>query len=162
MSVLEGDGGPSGVRVVDDPAMDRVRDPWAVDAQEVFAAVGSDASRGLDPDEARHRLIAHGPNELEARAARSAWRLLAEQFTNAMILVLLGAAAITAAIGDLKDTAIILVIVALNGIIGFVQEYRAEQAMDRRRASSEPASRSSSQPPSWCRVTSCASTPGTS
>ena len=47
-----------------------------------------------------------------------AWRLLAEQFTNAMILVLLGAAAITAAIGDLKDTAIILMIVVLNGIIG--------------------------------------------
>ena len=109
-------------------------------AQEVVAALGSDADRGLDPDEARRRLITHGPNELEERAATSAWRLLAEQFTNAMILVLLGAAAITAAIGDLKDTAIILVIVALNGIIGFVQEYRAEQAMERPEAHDQPVS----------------------
>ena len=141
MSVLPGDGRSSRVQIEDDPAMNRVRDPWAVDAQEVFAAVGSDADRGLDPDQARHRLIAHGPNELEARAAKSAWRLLAEQFTNAMILVLLGAAAITAAIGDLKDTAIILVIVALNGIIGFVQEYRAEQAMDALKRMTSPSAR---------------------
>ena len=141
MSVLPGVGGSSGVQIEDVPAMDRVRDPWAVDAPEVVAALGSDADRGLDPDEARHRLIAHGPNELEERAAKPAWRLLAEQFTNAMILVLLGAAAITAAIGDLKDTAIILVIVALNGIIGFVQEYRAEQAMDALKRMTSPSAR---------------------
>ncbi len=141
MSVLQGDGGSSRVQIEDDHAMDRVGDPWAIDASEVFAAVGSDADRGLDPDQARHRLIAHGPNELEPRAAKSAWRLLAEQFTNAMILVLLGAAAITAAIGDLKDTAIILVIVALNGIIGFVQEYRAEQAMDALKRMTSPSAR---------------------
>ena len=141
MSMLPGDGGSSGVQIEDVPAMDRVREPWAVDAPEVVAALGSDADRGLDPDEARHRLIAHGPNELEERAAKSAWRLLAEQFTNAMILVLLGAAAITAAIGDLKDTAIILVIVALNGIIGFVQEYRAEQAMDALKRMTSPSAR---------------------
>ena len=121
--------------------MDRVRDPWGVDAPEVIAALGSDADRGLDPDDARHRLIVHGPNELVERAATSAWRLLAEQFTNAMILVLLGAAAITAAIGELKDTAIILVIVALNGIIGFVQEYRAERAMEALKRMTSPSAR---------------------
>ena len=141
MSVLPGDGGSSGVQIEDVPVQDRDRDPWAVDALEVAAALGSDADRGLDPDEARDRLIAHGPNELEARAAKPAWRLLAEQFTNAMILVLLGAAAITAAIGDLKDTAIILSIVVLNGIIGFVQEYRAEQAMDALKRMTSPSAR---------------------
>ena len=141
MSVHPGVGASSGVQIEDVPTMVHVRDPWAIDAQEVVAALGSDADRGLDPDEARHRLIAHGPNELEARAAKPAWRLLAEQFTNAMILVLLGAAAITAAIGDLKDTAIILVIVVLNGLIGFVQEYRAGQAMDALKRMTSPSAR---------------------
>ncbi len=141
MNMLPAQGGSSGVQTLDVPAMDRVRDPWAVDAPDVIAALRSDADLGLDPDEARLRLIANGPNELVERAAKPAWRLLAEQFTNAMILVLLGAAAITAAIGDLKDTAIILIIVALNGIIGFVQEYRAEQAMDALKRMTSPSAR---------------------
>ena len=141
MSVPPGDDGSSGVQIENIAGMNRVRDPWAIDAPAAVAALGSDADRGLDPDEALQRLIAHGPNELEARPAMPAWRLLAEQFTNAMILVLLGAAAITAAIGDLKDTAIILMIVVLNGIIGFVQEYRAEQAMDALKRLTSPSAR---------------------
>ena len=141
MSLLPAVGGSPAAQTSDVAAMDRVPNPWAVDAPEVVAALGSDTDRGLDPDEARHRLIAHGPNELEERAGKPAWRLLAEQFTNAMILVLLGAAAITAAIGDVKDTAIILAIVALNGIIGFVQEYRAEQAMDALKRMTSPSAR---------------------
>ncbi len=141
MSVLLGDGGSSGAQIADVRAIDRVPDPWAIDAPEVVAALGSNADLGLDPDEARLRLIAHGPNELVERAAKPPWRLLAEQFTNAMILVLLGAAAITAVIGDLKDTAIILAIVALNGMIGFVQEYRAEQAVDALKRMTSPSAR---------------------
>ena len=140
MSVLPGDEGSSGV-MIDVPATDHVPEPWAVDAPQVAVALGSDADLGLDPDEARRRLVEDGPNELEERAGKPAWRLLAEQFTNAMILVLLGAAAITAAIGDLKDTAIILIIVALNGLIGFVQEYRAGQAMDALKRMTSPSAR---------------------
>jgi Ca2+-transporting ATPase len=141
MSVPPGDDGSLGVQVEDVPASDRIRDPWAAAAPEVVANLGSDAVLGLDSETAGNRLIAHGPNELEARPARPAWRLLADQFSNAMILVLLGAAAITTAIGDLKDTAIILMIVVLNGIIGFVQEYRAEQAMDALKRLTSPSAR---------------------
>ena len=141
MSMLPAAGGSTGVQTLHVAEVDRVPSPWALDAPEVVSALGSDADRGLDPNEARRRLVTHGPNELEERAAKPAWRLLAEQFTNAMILVLLAAAAITAAIGDLKDTAIILIIVALNGIIGFVQEYRAEQAMDALKRMTSPSAR---------------------
>jgi Ca2+-transporting ATPase len=107
------------------PAPRGVAGPWLIDARAVASALGSDPVAGLTPEEAAGRLASVGPNVLRAKKARPAWRLLIEQFTNAMILVLLGAAIITALIGDLKDTIVILAIVVLNGIVGFVQEYRA-------------------------------------
>ncbi|MEX1173277.1 MAG: cation-transporting P-type ATPase, partial [Chloroflexota bacterium] len=81
---------------------------WRQDAADVATALGTDVENGLTAAEAAARLATYGPNELRAKPVRPAWRLLLEQFTNAMILVLLGAAAITAAIGDLKDTVVIL------------------------------------------------------
>jgi Ca2+-transporting ATPase len=105
-------------------------EPWLLEAGDVVAALASDPDRGLDPDQASARLRDHGPNELRARARKPAWRLFAEQFTNAMIVVLIGAAVITAIIGDLKDTIVIGAIVVLNGVVGFIQEYRAERAME--------------------------------
>ena len=116
-------------------------DPWTIEASAVAVAFDSDPVAGLAADEARLRLDRHGPNELRARAVKPAWRLFVEQFTNAMILVLIGAAIITAAIGDLKDTAVILAIVALNGIVGFIQEYRAEKAMDALLQMTSPSAR---------------------
>lgn len=116
-------------------------DPWTIEAGEVAAALMSDPVRGLGVEEARVRLREHGPNELRARTPKPTWRLFAEQFTNAMILVLIGAGIITVAIGDLKDTVVILAIVALNGIVGFVQEYRAEKAMDALKRMTSPSTR---------------------
>ncbi len=118
-----------------------VPDPWTVEAAAVARLLGSDAEVGLEPVEARRRLEEHGPNELTTRPRRPAWRQLVDQFTNAMILVLLAAAAITAAIGDLKDTAVIVAIVALNGIVGFVQEHQAERAMDALKRMTSPSTR---------------------
>ena len=118
-----------------------VADPWVVETADVVSALGSHANRGLDVEEADRRLLRYGRNELMARPQKPAWRMLAEQFTNAMILVLIAAALITAAIGDLKDTAVILAIVALNGIVGFVQENQAEKAMDALKRMTSPSSR---------------------
>ena len=169
MSVLPGVGGSSGIQIEDVPAMDRVRDPWAVDGfggrQPPSAPMRTWASI---PTRLGDRLTTHGPNELEKRAASPPGACWLEQFTSAMILVLLGAAAITAVIGDLKDTIVILVIVALNGVVGFIQEYRAEQAMDalKRMTSPNGARRSrrrrttSSRRASSCPATSCGSTQG--
>jgi len=105
-------------------------EPWLLEAGDVVTALASDPVRGLGAEQARDRLRDHGPNELRARARKPAWRLFAEQFTNAMIMVLMGAAIITAVIGDLKDTIVIGAIVVLNGVVGFIQEYRAERAME--------------------------------
>jgi Ca2+-transporting ATPase len=113
-----------GRHVTETPALPTpATEPWTVEATEVVDALGSDRVAGLSSDEARRRLELHGPNELRAKAAKPVWLLFAEQFTNAMILVLIGAAVVTVLIGDVKDTVVILAIVMLNGIVGFVQEY---------------------------------------
>jgi P-type Ca2+ transporter type 2C len=84
---------------------------------------------GLSPEEAARRLEEKGRNELTEKARRGPLSMLLGQFRDFMILVLLGAAIVSGVIGDLSDTIAILVIVIANAIIGFVQEYRAEQAM---------------------------------
>jgi Ca2+-transporting ATPase len=103
--------------------------PWVVESEAVVQALDTDVAQGLSSAEAAARLEAFGPNELTERTRRPAWVLFAQQFTNTMILVLTAAAVVTALIGDLKDTFVIGAIVALNGVVGFVQEYRAERAM---------------------------------
>ena len=121
--------------------MTELQRPWAIEGTQVAAALGTDAVRGLTAGEAAARLQTSGRNELVERATRPAWVLFLEQFTSAMIAVLLAAAAITAVLGDLKDTLVILAIVALNGIVGFVQEYRAEQALAALRRMASPTAK---------------------
>ena len=115
--------------------------PWTVEGSAVVNALASDQNLGLTADEAVERLARHGGNELTKRADRPAWRLLLEQCSNAMVIVLLVAAAITAVIGSLKDTLIIVAIVVLDVIVGFVQEYRAEQALDALKRMTSPSAR---------------------
>jgi len=84
---------------------------------------------GLDEAEVARRLEQYGPNELEERGLRSPWKVLLGQFTEIMVVVLLIAAGISVALGHTTDAIVILVIVVLNAILGFTQEYRAERAM---------------------------------
>jgi Ca2+-transporting ATPase len=115
--------------------------PWALPAGQVAADLGTDPVTGLPEAEAASRLACFGENVLVEQDGRSTWRLLAEQFANTMIVVLVVAAAVAAALGDLKDTVVILAIVVLNGLLGFVQEYRAEQAMAALKAMTAPVVR---------------------
>ena len=84
---------------------------------------------GLSPEQAAKRLAHFGANELKETRARSPWRMLLDQFSDFMIIVLIIAAIISGFVGDIEDTVAIIVIVILNAVIGFVQEYRAERAM---------------------------------
>ncbi len=117
-----------------------VEHPWTLPAADVTERLGSDAEVGLDAGAATDRLARYGPNSLMERKGVPVWRRFLEQFANAMILVLLAAAAVTTLIGDLKDTVVILAIVLLNAVIGFVQEYRAEQAMAALKRMTSPTS----------------------
>jgi Ca2+-transporting ATPase len=85
---------------------------------------------GLNEAEALRRNQNQGPNLLHEKKKRSGWLLFLDQFKDLMILILAGAALLSGWIGDWTDTLIILGILLLNAILGFVQEYKAEKAMD--------------------------------
>lgn len=84
---------------------------------------------GLNNSAAEERLKEFGKNRLTEKRKKSVWALFLQQFKNVMIVILLAAAAVSIAIGEIKDAIVILIIVLLNSIIGFVQEYKAEKAM---------------------------------
>jgi Ca2+-transporting ATPase len=85
--------------------------------------------RGLSGDDARGRLAAQGPNEMPEAQPPSLLRLFLSQFTSVIIWVLIGAAILSGLLEDWLDAAAILAIVLLNGVLGFVQEFRAEQSL---------------------------------
>ncbi|RFS14401.1 cation-translocating P-type ATPase [Emticicia sp. C21] len=85
---------------------------------------------GLSAAESGSRLQTDGYNELEEKKRTPTWVLFLNQFKDFMILVLAGAAILSGAFGDLADTIIIFVIIILNAVVGFIQEFRAEKAME--------------------------------
>jgi len=95
---------------------------------ELYKELKTDRN-GLSADESQKRLSQYGYNRLEEKPGKSPLLIFFEQFTNILILILIVAAVISAFIGDLTDTMVILAIVLLNAVIGFFQEYRAERAL---------------------------------
>jgi Ca2+-transporting ATPase len=85
---------------------------------------------GLTEEEAQKRLLETGFNELKERGKRSPFLMFLDQFKDFLILILLVAALIAAAFGELTDAAVIFVIVILNALLGFIQEHRAEKSME--------------------------------
>jgi len=102
---------------------------YSSDLAAVFAALEA-GPEGLDGATARERLARTGRNELQEKPPVPPWRMFLRQFSDFMVLVLVAAAIVSGLVGEAADTAIILVIVVLNAILGFVQEYRAERAME--------------------------------
>ena len=104
--------------------------PWhARTTEDVLEALAADAM-GLTPQDALARLADHGPNRLEPPRRRGAVRRFLAQFNNVLLYVLLGASAITAVLGHWIDASVILAVALINAIIGFIQEGRAEQALE--------------------------------
>jgi len=101
----------------------------ALSIQEAVSSLYSDAKHGLNQTDALHRLGNHGPNILDTKKPVRWCRILARQFVDVLILILLLAAAVSLVLGEWADAVTILAIVVLNGILGFVQEWKAEQAM---------------------------------
>jgi P-type Ca2+ transporter type 2C len=111
--------------------------------EEVVAELGCDPQRGLSSEEARARLEGYGPNELEAEKPVPAWRRFLAQFRDTLVILLLIATAVSVGLWAYeRDSALpyeglaIFAIVLLNGILGYVQESRAERAVAALRAMS--------------------------
>lgn len=103
---------------------------WCSLTPEVVAKrLDSDVTSGLSKTDAADRLQEHGLNKLAEAPPRSPWFLLLDQFKGFLILVLIGAALLAGMIGDLKDAVVILIVVVINALLGFYQEYRAERSL---------------------------------
>lgn len=102
---------------------------WRLSADEVARQVEADAEHGLTTEEARRRLCSQGANELPESPPPSLLSLFLSQFTSVIVWVLIGAAVISGLLEDWLDAAAILTIVLLNGVLGFVQEFRAERSL---------------------------------
>lgn len=83
----------------------------------------------LTSSEAAERLKKYGPNTLREATAHSPISIFIDQFKNILVLMLIGATALSIALGDVLDAILILTILVLNAILGFVQEYKAEKAL---------------------------------
>ena len=118
------------------PSSDNTMAPYRQRLDEVLAALGTDAQRGLSEAEARARLDRHGRNELTAEEPVPAWRKFLAQFQDVLVILLLIATLISAALwlyereSALPYEAIaIFAVVLLNAIMGYIQQSRAEQAV---------------------------------
>jgi Ca2+-transporting ATPase len=100
-----------------------------LDTSDVCSHFAVDPDCGVDSAEAARRLAGQGRNELTETGGISPWRILWEQCTSTMALILTAAAVISLAIGSIRDAVSILAIVCLFATLGFVQEYRAERAI---------------------------------
>ncbi|MDP9887933.1 cation-translocating P-type ATPase [Pseudarthrobacter enclensis] len=97
---------------------------------EVVLLLGTDAARGLGPDEVARRRPQFGANELPRAHGPGIARKLGRQFNNPLVYVLLAAGMVTVFLGEFLDSAVILAVVLVNTLIGFIQEVRAEAALD--------------------------------
>ncbi len=104
--------------------------PWhTLDVSAAAVGLGVDLQRGLAVEEAKQRATRSGPNAIREKPPRALWRIFLGQFADFMILILIAAAVVAGVMGEVEDTLAIIVIVLLNAVIGFVQEFRAERAM---------------------------------
>ncbi|HNF93711.1 MAG TPA: cation-translocating P-type ATPase [Anaerolineales bacterium] len=100
-----------------------------IETNAALNELASSSETGLTSAQVEESKKKHGANELIERGGRTPWQILWEQITATMVLILIAAAVVAGLLGDTKNTIAILSIVALYALLGFIQEYRAEQAI---------------------------------
>ena len=116
--------------------------PWhAIPDEAVCRKLEVAPATGLLQVEVAARLQRHGPNRLAEKPPRPAWLKFLDQFRSVLVGILIGAALLAGLIGDIKDAAVIAVVVLLNATLGFFQERRAENALAALRGMLAPSAR---------------------
>jgi len=85
---------------------------------------------GLSEEEVKIRILTHGKNVLEKKRRKRPFEIFFSQFKDFLIFILIASAIVSGFVGELLDTITIIVILFINSFIGFIQEYRAEKAME--------------------------------
>ncbi|HBR22780.1 MAG TPA: ATPase [Nitrospiraceae bacterium] len=101
---------------------------YQLETEEVFKKLSS-SHEGLTESEAGIRLSTYGPNKLPEQEQISRLKILIHQFTSPLVYILLLASIVTFILGEFIDTAVIISVVFLNAVIGYLQEYKAEQSV---------------------------------
>ncbi len=104
--------------------------PWAAASREVLEKLDVSAEEGLSPEEAKRRRKRYGPNRMRQKQSQSVLRTFVNQFKSIIVLILVGAAAVSFALGQTVDGVAISVAVLINTLIGFFMERRAIQSME--------------------------------
>ena len=98
-------------------------------AKNVLAQLNT-SSKGLSNEEAQRRLAQYGRNELKTKDKNPPWIILLRQFSNFLVIILIVAVILSGMIGEWEDAIVILIILVINAVVGFIQEYNAERAME--------------------------------
>ena len=113
---------------------------WHVlSVDQAAQALGSDPSAGLDDQEASRRLAQYGPNVLPEAHKRTLLAMFLDQFKDILVLVLVGACAVSFLLGEITDAVAILAILVLNSVLGVFQEHKADKALEALKKMSVPA-----------------------
>jgi P-type Ca2+ transporter type 2C len=121
--------------------MIRLEAPWKDSATQVLAAADVALETGLTVEEANNRLKAYGPNTLKAEVKITPLQRFLSQLKNPVIITLLIAAIISGLLGEKADAIAITAIIVLNAVIGYVQEAKAEAAIEALKKLSAPHAR---------------------
>ncbi len=111
---------------------------WSYSAEKLLSELNTHATTGLSAGDITERLATHGQNVLEGEKPRSPLRIFLDQFKDFLVLILLIASIVSIVLGEYLDGSIIIAIVIINGIIGTVQESRADNALKALKEMSSP------------------------
>ena len=98
--------------------------------RETVKSLGTDPKAGLSSSEAGIRLSKYGRNRIDAKSGISPWKILADQFKDIIIVLLIIAAAVSFSIGDIIEGAAVLGVILITAFFGFITEYRAERSVE--------------------------------